>query len=153
MTRSFFSHPWILVTSIILHANLLHLIYNLFSLLIFGNVLEVNSGSKLTLLVIIFSGVVGNIGFVLFSDSSAIGFSGAVFGLIGACTVLVPNIKIPLPIGAVAVPVMIKFAGPIIAIGELLLSFFAFSNIAHFAHFSGFLVGIILALLFKLPIN
>ena len=138
------SKPWVLITSLFLHANLLHLAYNLYALFIFGNVLEKNTGSRITLLIILLGGIVGNIAFSLVSSSRAIGFSGAVYALIGAVTILLHNLKIPLPFGMRAVPAIAWFAGPAMALGELLLSVVSFDNIAHAAHFGGFIVGVLL---------
>jgi len=138
--------PWTILTASFLHANIMHLIYNMYSLFIFGNVLEVNNNSKITLLIILSSAIVGNLGFSLFSERFTVGLSGAIYGLIGAVTVLNPNTKIPLPLGVIFIPGKAKFAGPLIAFGELIVSFLAFDNIAHSAHFFGFIGGVVFAL-------
>ena len=127
-----------------LHANLVHLLYNLYALFLFGNILEDNTNSRVAFVTMMLGGIVGNIGFRLFSSSPALGFSGSVYALIGAVTLLMPNLKIPLPIGFIAIPVPVKFAGPLMALGELALSIASSDNIAHTAHLSGFLVGLLI---------
>jgi membrane associated rhomboid family serine protease len=142
-SREYTAKPWILVTSMFLHANVVHLAYNLYALFVFGNVLEVNTNSRFTFLVIILGGVVGNLAFSLISPASAIGFSGSVYALIGAVTILKPNLKIPMPFGAIAIPAKAWFAGPAMAFGELVLSVISFDSIAHAAHFGGFIAGLL----------
>ena len=154
LSALYFSHeyltkPWILITSMFLHANFLHLIYNLYALFIFGNVLEKNTNSKFTLLTILLGGISGNILFSIISPANAIGFSGAIYALIGGVTILLPNLKIPLPLGFIAVPAKAWFAGPVMALGELLLSITSFDNVAHSAHLGGFILGMILAFFLK----
>ena len=51
-----FKRPWILLTSIFLHANMPHLLLNLFSLVLFGIILENNIGTKKYLLIFLITG-------------------------------------------------------------------------------------------------
>ncbi|PIO00208.1 hypothetical protein COT72_02340 [archaeon CG10_big_fil_rev_8_21_14_0_10_43_11] len=140
-SREFITQPWVLVTSLFLHANLAHVLYNAYALFIFGSILEANTSSKSVFITLLLGGIIGNLGFALFSSAFALGFSGAVYALIGAVTLLLPNTKIPLPFGIILLPVKAKFAGPFMLIGELILSVVSFDNIAHSAHAFGFLGG------------
>ena len=148
--NEFLRKPWTILTSAFLHANATHLFYNLLSLFIFGNMLEIKYGSKFLFLIFLISVIVGNIGFAIFSDGATIGISGAVFGFIGASVILMPNARVPFPVGSISVLFKVWFAGPLMAIGELLLSFISFDNIAHTAHFFGFIAGMIIAFVRKM---
>ncbi|MBR9679340.1 MAG: rhomboid family intramembrane serine protease [Nanoarchaeota archaeon] len=145
----YLTKPWVLITSLFLHANVIHLAYNLYALFIFGNVLEKNTNQKFTLTIILLGGISGNILFSIISPSNAIGFSGAIYALMGSVTILLPNLKIPLPLGFIAVPAKAWFAGPVMALGELLLSITSFDNIAHSAHLGGFALGFIMSWFWK----
>lgn len=137
--------PWTILTSAFLHSSFLHLAYNLFSIFFFSNALEIHKGWRITLIVFVLSVLAGNLGFAYFSPNTyAIGASGFVYGLIGACVVLLPNIKVPFPIGFFLVPLDIKYAGPLLALGQLILTFAKQDNIAHSAHFFGFFAGLAL---------
>lgn len=140
--KNLLSRPWTLITSIFLHADLVHLSYNMFGLFIFGNIVEIHISRKKYLLLLLLSAVIANLSFgIVNRSSSVIGISGVVYSLIGAAMVRFPNIKVPLPIGPIAFPMKIYFAGPVMAIGEAVVSFIANDDIAHLAHFSGFIVG------------
>lgn len=77
---------WRLLSGCFLHANWSHLGSNLFGLLIFGNLLEPVIGGRATLLLLLLSGVLGNLlsCFLMPPDTLSIGASGMVYGLTGA---------------------------------------------------------------------
>lgn len=139
--------PWTILTATFLHSSFLHLAYNLFAIFFFSNALEIHKGWKTVVLVFVFSVIVGNLGFAIFSPNTyAIGASGFVYGLIGASVTLLPNIEIPFPIGYVIIPLPIKYAGPLLALGQFVLTFAKQDNIAHSAHFFGFFAGVFIGL-------
>jgi len=77
--------PWRLVTSMFLHAGLLHLLLNGLMLYMFGRILEVHFGFLRTLAVFVFSGVCGSVASALvYRQGLSVGASGAVFGMVGA---------------------------------------------------------------------
>jgi membrane associated rhomboid family serine protease len=77
---------WRLVTSIFLHAGVIHLAMNAFALWIFGNALEREIGRLSMLGVFLVTGVFAGAVSYLFSPAAAVGVgaSGAIFGLLGA---------------------------------------------------------------------
>ena len=77
---------WRLVTSIFLHAGLIHLAMNAFGLWIFGNALEREIGRLSVLAVFLVTGIFAGAASYLFSSGAAVGVgaSGAIFGLLGA---------------------------------------------------------------------
>jgi len=132
-------------TNAFMHASSSHLLYNLLSLFLLGNLIELHEGSRITGLIIAASIVVGNIGFALISRNASIGISGAVFGLIGAVVMLHPRKFIYMPLFGIGLKARAFFAGPVIAVGEFLLSLIpAGDGIAHSAHFAGFIAGLVL---------
>ncbi|MFX1279299.1 MAG: rhomboid family intramembrane serine protease [Promethearchaeota archaeon] len=84
---------WRLITPIFFHADLIHLFSNMFALLIFGSVIELNL--RITSLQYIFiyliSGVIGNLFslFLLPLDVISLGASGAIFGLLGVMVLMI----------------------------------------------------------------
>jgi membrane associated rhomboid family serine protease len=77
---------WRLVTSIFLHAGLIHLALNAYVLWIFGNVIERDIGRAVTLAVFLATGIFAGAASYAFAPefSIGVGASGAIFGLVGA---------------------------------------------------------------------
>ncbi len=75
-----------LITSMFLHGDILHIIFNLYALYILGPQLESFFGKKKFFIIYLVSGIVGNlIAMATMPDNTVtIGASGAIFGLIGA---------------------------------------------------------------------
>jgi len=79
-----------LITSMFLHADIMHIFSNMIALLLFGTAVE-NNYSKLEYLIIYFiSGLIGNLFSLILLplDVISLGASGAIFGLIGAAFIL-----------------------------------------------------------------
>lgn len=75
---------WRLFTSMFIHIDFLHLIYNCFALYLFGIRVEKYFGKSRFILIYIFSGIIGNIISIIFTVFISAGASGAVYGLTGA---------------------------------------------------------------------
>lgn len=75
-----------LITSIFIHVGILHYVMNVWALMLLGKQTENFYGHLKTLIIFIYSGVVGNLVSVLLMGSNTIsaGASGAIFGLMGA---------------------------------------------------------------------
>lgn len=75
-----------LFTSMFLHADILHLAFNMYALYILGPIVERYYGKSRFLLIYIISGILGSIFSCIFmsSNSFSIGASGAIFGLLGS---------------------------------------------------------------------
>jgi rhomboid protease GluP len=84
---------WRLLTAIFLHADLFHLVSNMFGLLIFGTFLEQYVKKLHYVALYLISGIIGNIfTLMLFPpDTISLGASGAIFGLIGASFYIILN--------------------------------------------------------------
>jgi membrane associated rhomboid family serine protease len=143
LNSSAYYEVWRFVTSIFLHADVMHIAYNLFALILFGMVLESLIGSKRFLLVFLISGILANIISVSFYDSS-LGASGAIFSVIGALIIVRPS----LTVWAFGLPMPIFIAG-ILWAGVDILGVISPSNVANIAHLSGMFFGLIIGLLFR----
>ncbi|MFW9898018.1 MAG: rhomboid family intramembrane serine protease [Candidatus Thorarchaeota archaeon] len=77
---------WRLITSMFLHADVIHLFSNMVALLIFGAAVENNFRRYQYLIIYFLSGLIGNISSLILLPLNVIslGASGAIFGLIGA---------------------------------------------------------------------
>ena len=77
---------WRVVTSIFLHAGLIHLLLNSYVLWIFGTVIEQEVGRLPTVAVFLVTGIFASAASYAFSpaNSLGVGASGAIFGLVGA---------------------------------------------------------------------
>ena len=139
--------PWTLITSIFLHADFNHLLFNMFALFFFGSYLERLLGSNRFLIILIAAGIVGNLGYFVTAPNNmipAIGESGAAYGLMGTLAILAPFMSVyvwgllPVPMVVLtAVYALLDVSGLFISSG---------SNIAHGAHLAGLLVGLVFGL-------
>jgi membrane associated rhomboid family serine protease len=114
------SSLWTFISSMFMHSGITHLLFNMISLFFIGTLLEriigrkryfwfyMISGIFAGLIFVLLSGFFGgsSLGAKLFGDPGVLGVgaSGAIFGLVGVLSVLIPNKKISL------------IAGPLIAI-------------------------------------
>jgi len=141
-----------LVTSMFLHANLLHLGLNMLFLLIAGDGCERAMGSPRFLVFYLACGVLAGLFYAYMnstSDIPTIGASGAIFGVLAAFAILFPFrwlitlfgfIPVPLP-AIIFVFIAVLTETALVASGEL-------DFVAHEAHLGGFLAGVFLTLLF-----
>src|SRR3989344_6228968 len=110
-TNNALAKPWTWVTSLFIHASLLHILYNMLGLFFFGRNLENEIGTGHFLMVYFVGGLFANLVsmIVLPSDIPSIGASGAVFAVIGAAILIKPfgltmfPFIIPLPLGVVGI--------------------------------------------------
>jgi uncharacterized protein len=143
------NEPWRLVTHMFMHSNqnLFHLIFNMYSLFIFGPLVEHKIGSVKFLFVYFISGILAGIGFTLFNLGSNIvglGASGAIMAILGIVIVLFPDLKV---LFFFVIPMSMRTAGIIFA----LIDIFGFvssvnTGIAHIAHLIGLACGVTYAL-------
>jgi rhomboid protease GluP len=75
---------WRLLTAMFLHADLMHLIFNMMALYILGRDIERFFGKSKFLAIYFVSGLIGSAASFAFVDSVSVGASGAIFGLMGA---------------------------------------------------------------------
>lgn len=135
---------WRLFTPMFLHAGMSHLLFNMFSLFVFGPELEKIAGKARFLTVYLLAGVFGNIAtyFLQPLDYNSVGASGAIYGIFGAFGALVYYTKHILP-------QLRQIILPIIAIGVVMT--FIQPNINWIAHIAGLIVGFLIGLSYFHP--
>ena len=79
------TQPWRMLTSTFMHASVLHLLFNMFSLFIFGRLIEQAIGRVRYAVLYLLAAFGGSVAVLLLAPTSAVvGASGAIFGLLGA---------------------------------------------------------------------
>lgn len=94
--------PWTIFTSMFLHVDFVHILFNMIYLYLFGKILSSRMGSQSVITVYIFGGFLGAIFYLFFysviSGSEvqylALGASGGVMSVMAAATTLSPNKKV-----------------------------------------------------------
>ena len=133
------ARPWTIVTHIFLHGSFGHLFFNMLVLFFFGRELERRVGNRVFLNVFFISGIVAALGYSLTGTFPMIGASGAIFGVFAALAVLAPDMLVYVYF----IPMRIKYALILFALIDFLM-IGAPDMIAHTAHLSGALVGLIM---------
>ena len=145
LNQEFYFQIWRFFTAIFLHADLTHLIFNLFGLVLFGSILESLIGGKKFLLIFITTGILANILSINFYESS-LGASGAIFGIIGALIFLKPM----LTVWAYGLPMPIFVAGLLWAAADVLGVFgLGQPGIGNIAHLSGLIFGLLFGFYYR----
>ncbi len=134
---------WRLVTSMFLHAGIVHLFVNMYSLYIIGKQLESFLGHIKFLLVYLGSGIIGSLLSVVVGTSISVGASGAIFGLLGS--LLYFGYHYRLYLGAVLKTQII----PVIFIN--LLIGFVVPGINNYAHIGGLIGGYLFTMALGVP--
>lgn len=137
--------PYQLVTHMFAHGGFFHLFFNMFVLWMFGTMLERSWGPKRFLIFYFACGLAAGVAHLALENSPAVGASGAIMGLFAAFAYLYPNTE--LIIFPIPVPVKAKYAVAIMAAFDLFGGVYpSGSNIAHFAHLGGLVMGFILVI-------
>ncbi len=153
-----------LVTHIFMHGGFWHLFFNMYTLWIFGMVLENIWGTKKFLLYYFITGIGAALSheFVMYLQTlggnpmiingimrtPTVGASGAVYGLLLAYGMLFPNNVLRLIFPPIALKA--KWFVLIFGVIELTLGITgAQGNVAHFAHLGGMIFGLLLILYWK----
>jgi len=154
LTRQFGREVLTVISSQFLHANLIHLLSNMWFLYIFGNNVEDQLGSWWFLLFYLVCGAVAVCAQVAFAPDSVVpmvGASGAIAGVMGAYIVRFPKAKILTLVFLgffftfVQIPAVL-FLGFWI-VGQTIYAAMANPNqpgVAYLAHVGGFVAGMIL---------
>jgi rhomboid protease GluP len=141
-----------LVTSMFLHADIIHLGLNMLFLLVSGDAVERELGNFRFLGLYFACGVIAGLFHAYLNSASAIptiGASGAIFGVLAAFAVLFPFRWLLKLFGFIPIPMpAIIFVFITILTETAYVSSGALENVAHTAHVGGFLAGIFLILLF-----
>jgi membrane associated rhomboid family serine protease len=140
-----------LITSMFLHADILHLGLNMFFLLVSGDAVERELGSSRFLVLYLAFGVIAGLFHSYLNSASvipAIGASGAIFGVLAAFAILFPFRWLLKLFGFIPIPLpAILFVFITILTETAYVSSGVIENVAHTAHVGGFLAGVFLTLL------
>ena len=128
---------WTLLTAIFLHSGMVHLLYNLFGLALFGSILEHVIGSRKFLYLFFVSGLVASIVSLPFY-TRVLGASGAVMGILGMLGILRPKLAVWL----YGMPMPMIVALFVWGIGDV-IGIYAPSGTANIAHLGGLGIGVI----------
>lgn len=133
-----FFEPWRMVTSLFLHANVLHLALNMYTLWVFGIVLEPMLGRLRYIALFLISGFAGSLAVLLITPpgQGVLGASGAIFGMFGAFFIIQRRL------GGSATQILV-----LVAI-NLAIGFIPGFNISWQAHVGGFIGGILVGLIY-----
>lgn len=134
---------WQLVTSLFIHGGIAHIVNNMIALWIFGTALETEWGSRPFLVFYFVCGIgAGLLQFCVDPSSSipGVGASGAIFGLLGACGLILGNKEVYVFMAKVK----LKYVVAVFTGIELYLCLMGTQDgIGHWTHISGFIIGII----------
>ena len=135
---------WRLVTPMFLHGGIMHILFNMFCLFVFGPELEKIMGRIRFVTMFMLSGILANVATYFLQEPLYIhlGASGAIFGIFGAYGALVYYTKN-------SMPELRQIILPIIVISIIMT--FIQPNINATAHVSGLIVGFLIGLIYFNP--
>lgn len=148
-------HFWTLFSSMFAHISLSHLIVNMISLFFIGSFVERLIGKRRYFWLYVLSGLIASLFFVGFAymggaiswgsllfgtiDSSAVGASGALFGIAGLLAMLLPRLRV---LVFFVLPMPMWGAMLLLIIGLWFFSAVAGLPIGNTAHLGGLVVGL-----------
>ncbi len=138
------SEPWRFLTSMFLHGGLSHIFFNAYALFMFGSVLETQVGKKDYLAIYFGAGILGGLLYYLtyilgiIPPIPALGASGAIYGILGAVAILLPDMRIFFWF----FPMWMREAAILWVALEFFGTFNVASGIASAAHLGGLIFGL-----------
>jgi membrane associated rhomboid family serine protease len=132
--------PWRMITSVFTHSegSIFHILFNMYTLWVFGQILESMLGRARFLTLYLAAGLAGSVGvmFLATPETFVVGASGAIFGLLGAFLIIQRKL------GGNTTSLMI-----LVGI-NLVVGFLPGLNVAWQAHVGGLIAGVLLGLVF-----
>jgi membrane associated rhomboid family serine protease len=144
----FLERLWTVLTSIFVHSDFMHILFNMIALFFFGRTLVMLVGVSRFLLVYFIGGIAGNVLYLLLNMSSVfplVGASGAIYAIAGVLVVMAPKMRVAVW-GIIPMPLWV-----FVIVFLLLLSLppFVAVNVAWQAHVGGLAVGLIAGYFFR----
>ena len=145
--------PWQLITYAFLHAGLLHIAFNMFTLYVFGAVLESYWGARRFIVYYLACVLAAGatqlaVEYAAGTGEPTLGASGGIFGVLLAFAMLFPRARLMLLIAPIPLPAWL-----VVMVYGLLELFFGVTgtqaSVAHFAHLGGMLGGAIMMLYWR----
>ncbi len=128
---------WRFVTPLFLHGGLMHIVFNMYALAMWGRHLEALLGRARYIGVYFFAGILGCAASFAFSSAFSVGASGAIFGLFGALLYFRKEHK--------ALFTAVFGMQVLVIIGINIANGFLVSNIDNFGHLGGLAGGFLAA--------
>ena len=134
------------LTYMFMHGGWWHLFFNMWSLMIFGNAVEQQVGTKRFVYYYLLCGVGSALinqlctALGIIAPAQLVGASGAIYGVMAAAAFFFPNARlfiIPIPF-----PIKLKYLVGFYTVVEMYMGIMSVDGVAHFAHLGGILVGI-----------
>jgi uncharacterized protein len=138
-------------TSMFMHGGFNHLFWNMYGLLMFGQLLENKIGWERFLLVYMTAGIFAGFGhivlsmFLFGSAPPALGASGAIMGMLGTLIILMPDLRL---LFFFFIPTNLRTAGIIWILMDL-FGVFIPNGVGNIAHLVGIATGLIFGLYLK----
>ncbi len=143
---------WTFLTSMFMHAGIFHIFVNMLSLYFVGSFIENILGKKRYFWVYMIAGLFSGLLFVISAflfpsnmGASAVGASGAIFGLVGLLMMLTPNLRVYIMF--IPIPIKMKYAAPGMLILLWIVSAVGNIPIGNIAHLGGLIVGLVYGLI------
>jgi len=139
-----FSEPWRFITSMFLHGGFTHILFNALALFMFGMILDRKVSSRDFLIIYFGAGIIGGLLYYatyllgIIPPIPALGASGAIYGILGAVAILMPDLQIFFYF----IPMKIRYAVILWIAIEFMGTFDIGSGIASAAHLGGLIFGI-----------
>lgn len=142
------------LTYMFMHGGWWHLFFNMWSLMIFGNAVEQQIGTKRFWIYYLLCGVGAALvnqlitWMGIINPAQLVGASGAIYGVMAAAAFFFPNAKlfiIPIPF-----PIKLKYLVGFYTLVEMYMGITSIDGVAHFAHLGGILVGAIILFIWKM---
>ena len=135
--------PYQIITHMFMHGNPQHLLFNMLLLFFIGPAVEQTLGPQRFLFLYLTAGILSALAHLFLTPHSAVGASGALYGILTAFAAMYPNMKMmifPLPFEIKA-----KYLVGAYIVYDLYSGLTnAQTGIAHFAHFGGAVAGFFL---------
>ena len=138
--------PWRVITYQFLHADVGHIVFNLFALYMFGPFVERTWGSKAFLKFYLISGAAGGFLYTLLARLNIleigpmVGASGAIYGILAVVALMFPKMRVLL---FFIIPMTLSWAVILVIILSLLFIFSGINAGGELAHLTGLAVGFI----------
>jgi membrane associated rhomboid family serine protease len=133
------ARPWTLVSYMFVHANFMHILFNMIGLYFFGPRLEARLGDRRFLALYFASGIAGGLlSFVFAPNAAIVGASGATLGVLAGYARFWPQDRIYI-YGILPVTARVMVIG--LVIWSLFSGLRGGGGIAEFAHLGGLIAG------------
>jgi membrane associated rhomboid family serine protease len=144
-------------TSMFIHADIIHILFNMYFLWLFGSRLEGFIGHSKTLLLYLLSGLTAVLFHVAFTPIGgydalaipAVGASGAISGVLGVYLLTLPHTRLVMCWFFLLIPFCFSLSAEafmiIWFIEQVVYGYLKLGGVAYFAHVGGFVMGLLLA--------